>query len=272
MSKITLVNSLLEIPDVLQERIFGEIPEIAVPESEADAMIAVGKLSAHLNNCILAPLSGLDVVELLLRVGQRNSNAVASVLANLEVIASAGGGKLTILAPTDGAVVPNYTEFACSGNGLQSASVDVDGEPITLTQDGDTWKGFPSIPIPTGKHSAAFSATFGDGSTVSASVNFETTANMELVATFPENETSYRPEEITEISATLTDEAAAENESLTAEVFGQVFTLAKTGVKYAVQAGGIYVDFVGMNLMTVKNAAGDVLGEIRFLLNGEEGE
>ena len=278
MSKITLVNSLLEIPDVLQERIFGEIPEIAVPETEADAMIAVGKLSAHLNNCILAPLSGLDVVELLLRVGQRNSNAVASVLANLEVIASDGGGKLTILAPTDGAVIPNYAEFACSGNGIQSASVDVDGEAITLTQDGDTWSGYSSTPIPSGKHSASFTATFGDGSTASAMVNFETTANMELVATFPENETSYRPEEITEISATLSDEAALNTQAVNVSVFGQTLTLEQ-------QAGNVYkkdlaslnlslFDWAGLNLMvvSVENADGTTTEEIRFeIRGGEEG-
>lgn len=271
MSKQTLVDELYVVPEVLSERIFGEIEEIPIPETEEDAMIAVGKLSAHLNNAVLMPLSGLDITELLLRVGQRSSTAIAAVLSGLEVISGGGGGKMTILSPTDGAVVPNYSEYACSGKGISAASCSVDGDAITLTQDGDTWSGYPSTPIPTGKHSATFSATFGDGSTVSETVTFETTANMELVATFPENETSYRPEEITEISATLSDDAAEANESLTAEVFGQVFTLAKSGVKYAVQVGEIYVDFVGLNLMTVKNAAGDVLGEISFMLTGKEG-
>ena len=270
MSKMTFIDELLGVPDSLQPRILGEIPEIPIPETEVDAMIAVGKLSAHLNNFVLMPLSGLDVVELLLRVGQRNPSAVSAMLSGLEVISSSGG-KLTVIAPTDGAVLPNYAEFACSGKGITAAAVDVDGESITLTQSGVTWAGFPSVPIPTGKHRATFTATFGDGSTQAKTVNFEITSNLELVATFPENETSYRPEEITEISATLGEDATAENDSLTAEVFGQVYTLAKSGSKFAADAGGIYLDFVGLNIMTIKNVAGDIIGEINFMIS-EEGD
>lgn len=272
MSKQQFIDALYEVPDVLAGRIFGDIDTIPMPETEEDAMIAVGKLSANLNNAFLKPLAKLDVTELLLRVGQRSSTAISNLLAGLEVIAGSGGGKLTILSPVEGGAYPNYFECACSGNGLTSVVVTIGEMEIDLAQTdgGNTWNGYPMIPIPTGKHQAAFLATFGDGSTAAETVNFETTANMELVATLPANETSYRREEISEISATLSEDAAAEDESLTASVFGHVYTLAKSGATYAVEIGEIGVDWVGLNVMTIKNMAGDVLGEIRFQIFGDE--
>lgn len=89
MSKTALYNELCKVPDVLSGRVFGTIEEIPIPETETDAIIAMGVLSANINNQILMPLSGLDLVELLLRVGQRNSTSIAALLAGLESLGAA---------------------------------------------------------------------------------------------------------------------------------------------------------------------------------------
>ena len=268
MSKTALIDAIYSVPDTLQERIFGEFPVMSLPTTEEEAIIAMGVFSANVNNALLNPLSGLDIVELLLRVGQRSSSAIAAVLANLEVI-SGGGGKLTILSPNDGGVYPNYVEFSCSGQGIESSSVDIGGDIITLSSDGDTWSGYPFAPLTTGVHSATFSATFGDGSTMQETVNFETTANMELVMTFPENETTYTISEIDHIQIQLSEETAAENESLQVTIFDYVLQPAIDGVNAFAVVGEITADWIGLNIMTVKNLAGDLIGEISFMLEGD---
>lgn len=273
MSKITLIDAIYAIPDVLNDRIFGEFPEIPVPETEEDAIIAMGKFSAYVNNSLLMPLSGLDLVELLLRVGQRSSPAIAAVLANLEVISGDGGGKLTVISPTDGGVYPNWFDgFVCSGKGIASVTVDADGTAFTLTADGDTWSAELTTPMNTGKHTATFTATFQDDSTMEQTVSFETTANMELVATFPENETSYLISEIDHIDIELSEEAAAENESLTVTIFDYVLQPAIDGVHAVAEIGEIGIDWIGLNAMTVKNVAGEIMGTITFLINPPEAE
>lgn len=280
MSKQQFIDALYEVPDVLAGRIFGDIDTIPMPETEEDAMIAVGKLSANLNNAFLKPLAKLDVTELLLRVGQRSSTAISNLLAGLEVIAGSGGGKLTILSPVEGGAYPNYFECACSGNGLTSVVVTIGEMEIDLAQTdgGNTWNGYPMIPIPTGKHQAAFLATFGDGSTAAATINFETTANIGLVATFPANETSYSPEEIAEVSVTLSDEAATNSQAVNVNIFGQTLTLEQ-------QEGNVYkkdlaelnlslFDWAGLNLMlvSVTNEDGTKTEELRFEIRGGDEE
>lgn len=251
---------------------FGEVADIAMPNSKDAAVIACGQLAANLNNAFLKPFAGMTPVEMILRAGQKNPVFISSLLGSLEFITGGGGG-LQIIAPAEGSVNPNYFELACACPGKPvTVSVTVGEMVIDLTRKtGNTWKGFPATPIPSGKHLAEFLAEFDDGSTLVKTSNFETTANMELVATFPENDTSYRAKEITQVSATLSDDAAASTDSLTASVFGQVYTLAKSGATYAAEVWEIYIDFVGMNVMTVKNLAGDILGEVNFIITGEEG-
>ena len=77
MSKKDFIDALHVVPKSLEDRVFGEIGEIGMPSDEESAILAIGKLSANINNKILKPLSGLDVTELLLRVGQRSRRAEA---------------------------------------------------------------------------------------------------------------------------------------------------------------------------------------------------
>lgn len=251
----------------------GDVTDIDMPMTKDAAVIACGQLAANINNAFLKPFVGLTPVELFMRIGSKNPVFISSLLSGLEVI-SGQGGKLTVISPEEGAVVPTWFEagFVCKGTGIQSAVVSVDGTDITLTASGDTWNATLTTPLSIGAHTATFTATYGDGSTADKTVNFEATANMELVSTFPENETSYLPEEVTRLEVVLNEEAAAANSSLTVDVFGQAFELLKSGATYAAEIGAIAADWVQLNQMTVKNAAGDLLGTISFIINPPEEE
>lgn len=249
----------------------SEIEEIDMPTSKDEAVLACGKLSANLNNAFLLPFVGLTPIELMLRIGQLNPVMISSLLGSLEVIDSAGG-KLTPIAPADGGVYPNYFELSCSGVGLTSVVFVVEGsDEISLSADGKIWKGQPTLPFSTGAHSGAFVGTFGDDSSVTAAVKFKTTANMKIVSTFPENETSYYPADIDHIDIELS-EAPGEGESLTVTIFDYVLQPAIDGVHVVAQLADIGVIWVGLNVMTVKNAAGEILDTITFLINPPEAE
>ena len=276
MGKRSLVDAIYKVPESLLNRVFGNFSDIPVPATEEDAIIAIGQLSANLNNLLLKPLSGLDIVELLLRVGQKNSAAISAMLSGLEVLAGAdGGGKLTIISPIDGGVFPNYVAFTCSGQGIESVEVTAGGESIAMTADGDTWSGYPSAPFTSGKHSATFAATFGDGSTAEATVNFETTANMELVMTFPENETTYAPEDMTYVQVELSADTDADSVEVT--VFGEVIQLVKeagntfkANIPLAVEI--IKNDFKGLQTMAiaVKKGATAAINEVVNFIIGDD--
>lgn len=268
-----LYNDMPATVGAFLETAIGEVAEISIPTTKDDAVIACGQLAANLNNAFLKPFVGLTPIELFMRIGSKNPVFISSLLSGLEVI-SGQGGKLTVISPADGAVVPTWFDagFACKGKGIESAVVSVDSTEITLAAEDDTWKATLTTPLSIGAHTATFTATYGDGSTADKTVSFEATANMELVSTFPENETSYLPEEVTRLEVVLNEEAAAANPSVTADVFGQAFTLLKSGATYAVEIGAIAADWVKLNQMTVKSAAGDVLGTISFMINPPEAE
>ena len=272
--KQEFVEALRLTPDSVQPWVIGNITSFSDPSTEAAATIATGKLAYNLNEHILKPLSGMDLTELLLCVGQHNSVLTALLLSVLEVISGDDGG-LQILIPANNSVQPNYFEFSCTCSGKPKSinvTVDKDIDVDLTSKTGNLWKGQPSTPISTGKHSAIFTAVFEDASTVSTSTSFEATANMELVATFPEQDGTYQPSDITQVSVTLTEEAAEGTESLEAEAFGQVYSLIKSGATFAATVAEIGIDYVGENIMTVKNLAGEVLGSITFLINPPEAE
>lgn len=276
--KTEFIQEMLDdMPDTVRDFLdipIGDVSDISMPTTKDAAVIACGQLAANLNNAFLKPFVGLAPIELFMRIGSKNPVFISSLLAGLEIISGQGGGKLTIISPANGAVVPTWFDagFVCKGTGIDSAVVSVDGTDLTLSADGDTWKATLSTPLSAGKHTATFTATYGDGSTADKTVNFEATANMELVSTFPENETSYTPEEVTRLEVVLNEEAAAANTTMTAEVFGQAFTLLKSGATYAVEIGAIAADWVKLNQMSVKNAAGELMGTILFVINPPEAE
>lgn len=250
---------------------FGVIDEIEIPTDEKSAKIACGKLAAHLNNAFLRPFSGFTPAEALMRIGSKNAVQVSAMLSGLEVIAGAGG-KLTPIAPTDGGVYENNFEIQAKGNGLIGVGLKIGEDLIALSEQDGIWKGKPMTPFASGVYSGKFVGTFEDGSDTTVSVAFETTGNLKIVSTFPKKETSYLPQEVTRIEIELNADGAAENESLTADVFGKAFTLVKTGTTYMAEIGSIAVDWVKLNQMSVKNAAGEIIDTLTFIINPPEAE
>ena len=262
------------IADFLETPI-GEVVDIPVPTTRDTAVIACGQLAANLNNAFLKPFVGLTPIELFMRIGSKNPVFISSLLAGMETIA--GGGGLTIVAPADGSVNPNYFTFACTCSGTPTtveAIIDDDVTVSLTSKTGNAWYGQPTTPIATGKHAAIFMATYEGGDSISASTNFETTANMELVATFPKNDTTYRPEEITHVSVTLTDDAAVQNESVNVSIFGQSLNLSReSGATYNKDFAELNLnlfDWIGANLMAVsyEGADGSRNEQITFMLGG----
>ena len=270
--KDTFLQELLA--QTLQPVVIGDVAKVEVPTTKDDAIIAIAKCAVNANNALLRKMSGLDLTELVMQSGSRNPILVAALLSRLEVIAGVGG-KLKIVSPADGSKTANpFAEFACSGNGITKATCSADGSDVALSQSGDTWSGHPSSPLAIGKHRATFAATFGDESTAEESVEFEISAELDLVSTFPKHETTLKPNELDRIEIELSEEAAAENQSISVEVFDQTITMTGTGTKYVkslVEIGVIAADWQKLNVMTVYNAAKKVIGTVSFILSDEGG-
>jgi len=64
---------------------FGTVQEVAVPTTVDDAIIVTGQVNAAFNNAILVPLSGLPIVELILKNGQLNEIYKGLLYSSLEV-------------------------------------------------------------------------------------------------------------------------------------------------------------------------------------------
>lgn len=274
--KTNFIEELLA--QTLTPVIIGEVGEITMPTTKDGAIMAIAQCAVNANNAILRQMAGLDITALVQQSGSRNPILVSALLSRLEVITDRGG-KCQIVSPTEGATTANpFLECALKGKGITAAACSIDGTEVSLSQAGDTWSGHPSAPISIGKHGAAFTATFGDGATFEKTVNFEITAKLALVDSFPKKETSYRPEEITTISATLSDEAAISSQAVNVSVFGQSFTLEKKeGNVYQKDLATLNLslfDWAGLNLMlvSIENEDGTTTEEIRFEIRGGEEE
>ena len=274
--KDTFLQELLA--QTLQPVVIGEVAEVEAPTTKDDAIIAIAKCAVNANNALLRKMSGLDLTELVMQSGSRNPIIVSALLSRLEVIAGVGG-KLKVVSPVDGSKTANpFAEFACSGNGITKATCSVDGSDVALSQDGDTWSGHPSSPLAIGKHRATFAATFGDKSTAEASVEFEISAELDLVSTFPKNETTLKPEELDRIEIELSEEAATFNKAVNVSVFGQTLTLQSQGgntfrkeiVELDLQSP--LAKWLGLNVMGVsyEGADGTKDAEIRFVLGSDD--
>ena len=225
MSKKTFVDELYVVPDSLQNRVLGTFPTIPVPTTESEAVIAMGVLSANLNNALFAPLEGLDLVELMLRVGQRSSTSIAMLLSSLEAIAATSDG-LTIISPQEGAEIGLGAQFACSGVGIQSVTVTIEGAmEFDLTLEGDIWSGTLTDSLAAGEYTATFAATLADESTLSANVSFSIVDADIIVASVPRSGNSYMPDDLSSVSVQVNDNIAVQRVIMSA--FGQSIELER---------------------------------------------
>lgn len=121
------------------------LEDIDVPATTDDAIIAQGVLAANINT-ILQAFEGLTPVELLLRIGQRSSTALALLLASLECTTSVTHD-FDIISPDSGNVyyldqeiqvtmsllsgAPACTSVSCiiAEAGMQFALVEVTDSP-----------------------------------------------------------------------------------------------------------------------------------------------
>ena len=198
MSKKDFIDALHVVPKSLEDRVFGTIETIGMPSDEESAILAIGRLSANINNQILRPLSGLDVTELLLRVGQRSSTAIAGLLSGLECVVHTGSMK--ILSPEDNAIYCGFfDEWQCLADGVSAVTVNCGKDKIKLAPDKDkknTW--YAISPVPIGQHKATFTATPKSGE----AIVIETAFSVVDWSTFPFKGATYRPEQIDHVSVT----------------------------------------------------------------------
>ena len=223
MSKKDLIDALHEVPKALEDRVFGTIETIGMPSDEESAILAIGKLSANINNQILRPLSGLDVTELLLRVGQRSSTAIAGLLSGLEYIVNPG--TLTIESPkADGIYCGWFDDWRCTADGVKSVKVTCGEDSIDLAQDTDNAKLWKAVcPIAIGQYEATFTATPESGEAITQTVNFSVVD----WSTFPVRGATYRPEQIDHVSVTAPGAAL---ESVSVSLMTESIDLALTTV------------------------------------------
>lgn len=219
MSKKDFIDALHEVPKALEDRVFGTIETIGMPSDEESAILAIGKLSANINNQILRPLSGLDVTELLLRVGQRSSTAIAGLLSGLECIVNAGA--LEIVSPkADGIYCGWFDDWRCTADGVKSVKVTCGEDSIDLAQDADNAKLWKAVcPIAIGQYEATFTATPESGDAITQTVNFSVVD----WSTFPVRGATYRPEQIDHVSVSA---PGAELESVSITLMSESIDLA----------------------------------------------
>ena len=198
MSKKDFIDALHVVPESLEDRVFGTIETIGMPSDEESAILAIGRLSANINNQILRPLSGLDVTELLLRVGQRSSTAIAGLLSGLESIVNAGA--LEIVSPkADGIYCGWFDDWRCTADGVAAVKVTCGEDTIDLKQDTGNKKLWAAVcPIAIGQYEATFTAMPESGEAITQTVNFSVVD----WSTFPVRGATYRPEQIDHVSVT----------------------------------------------------------------------
>lgn len=274
MSKKDFIDALHAVPESLEDRVFGEIGEIGMPSDEESAILAIGKLSANINNKILKPLSGLDVTELLLRVGQRSNTAIAGLLSGLECIVYAG--ELEIISPkADGIYCGWFDDWRCTATGAKSIKVTCGEESIDLEQDAENPKLWKAVcPIAIGQYEATFTATPESGDAIDALVSF----GVIDWSTFPVRGVTYYPEQIDHISVTA---PGAELKSLSVQLMTESIDLGLTALDQwsaAIDEGILSTlqelphSAVNMTISAVKMTGGVIESVIEFFVEPFEGD
>lgn len=274
MSKKDFIDALHEVPEALENRVFGTIETIGMPSDEESAILAIGRLSANINNQILRPLSGLDVTELLLRVGQRSSTSIAGLLAGLECIVNTGD--LTIESPKpDGIYCGWFDDWRCTADGVKAVKVTCGEDTIDLKQDAENNKLWAAVcPIAIGQYEATFTATPESGDAITQTVNFSVVD----WSTFPVRGATYRPEQIDHVSVNA---PGAELKSVSVTLMTESIDLALTSANQwgAAASEGVMAALqefphaaVNMTISAVKMTGGIIKSVIEFFVEPFEGD
>lgn len=177
MSKADFLSELLAYPSGLSSAVVGQVVDIGNPNSVDAAIIASGVLAYNINEAILKPLQGVDLVELILYAGGRNPNLVSMVLASLESlgVADSDSSGFSVVSPVAGRVYPPFFDdaFRITGKGISSASANLGSESFSLASGSDgVFSAGLRVPLVTGDHSVVFKVAFSDGSEKSKTVLF----------------------------------------------------------------------------------------------------
>ena len=274
MSKKDFIDALHVVPKSLEDRVFGTIETIGMPSDEESAILAIGRLSANINNQILRPLSGLDVTELLLRVGQRSSTAIAGLLSGLESIVNAGA--LEIVSPkADGIYCGWFDDWRCTADGVAAVKVTCGEDTIDLKQDTGNKKLWAAVcPIAIGQYEATFTAMPESGEAITQTVNFSVVD----WSTFPVRGATYRPEQIDHVSVAA---PGAELKSLSVQLMTESIVLALTTVDQWNAAVNerimsalreVHHTAINMTISAVKMTGGVIESVIEFFVEPSEGD
>ena len=274
MSKKDFIDALHVVPKSLEDRVFGTIETIGMPSDEESAILAIGRLSANINNQILRPLSGLDVTELLLRVGQRSSTAIAGLLSGLESIVNAGA--LEIVSPkADGIYCGWFDDWRCTADGVAAVKVTCGEDTIDLKQDTGNKKLWAAVcPIAIGQYEATFTAMPESGEAITQTVNFSVVD----WSTFPVRGATYRPEQIDHVSVAA---PGAELKSLSVQLMTESIVLALTTVDQWNAAVNerimsalreVHHTAINMTISAVKMTGGVIESVIEFFVEPFKGD
>jgi len=162
----TMSQALLE----KQDAVFGTVEPLTMPNTVDDAIIAIGKANVAFTNAILVPLSGLPIVELILKNGQQNEVSMGLLLSALEMTATVAGISLYVVFPAPDLIYLYEAEgmlLVCGVDGDQSLIGSITAEfqggmyPLTVSPDDSTQYGVKApIAIPDGADIWEETATF----------------------------------------------------------------------------------------------------------------
>jgi len=150
---------------------FGASSPLTDPTTEEEAIIAIGQANVNFNNAVLVPLSGVPIIELILKNAQLNEAVIGLLLASVEEPAIASNRIQMIVPEEGGSYMGAVTEVTCTVEGAASVSVSAGGDTFDLeNSDGDTWTSLWAFPI--GEHSLTVTAKYETGETESLDVAF----------------------------------------------------------------------------------------------------
>jgi len=158
-----------------------DVSSVTAPADVDAAIIEQGKLAAKLNK-LLDDLNGLSLVELALRIGQKNVTSKLMLLAGVEAIEETDDEGFVVLEPQEGKEYQPgeiIIKVKVNDDDIQEISVSVDdGDSQTLTRAN----GFSGslLPIPGDR-----TATFTSDTELTKTVNFYSIEF--LLVPFPEN-------------------------------------------------------------------------------------
>ncbi len=145
--KQEFIDSLRLLPEDIQAFLtttIGTFTPIEMPTDAEEAVIAMGKANAQIINHIFVPYSGLNLVELILRVGQLHPGVGSMVLSNLEYVGPPQSGwGIQFLFPAEGQVFhyegeTTFIVHADEAQHLQGLMVTIEGEGSITMSETDT--------------------------------------------------------------------------------------------------------------------------------------